>query len=115
MLSLYRRHLQKCPHRSKGQAYTKCSCPIWCDGDLDGDRYRRSLETRDWQRAIRKIAALEDPQAPRVKPVKEAIAAFLNHVASLEHSTQRKYRNVLAKLEEFCEKRGIGDIMQANV
>jgi hypothetical protein len=36
MLNLYRRHLQTCPHRAKGQSYTKCSCPIWADGQLDG-------------------------------------------------------------------------------
>ena len=43
MLNLYRRHVRKCPHRAKGQAYTKCSCPIWCDGELNGKRYRKSL------------------------------------------------------------------------
>src|SRR3974390_3132757 len=35
-------------HRS---AYTKCSCPIWCDGELNGERYRRSVGLRDWNRA----------------------------------------------------------------
>jgi len=65
MLSLWRRHLKSCPHRKKGRPHTKCSCPIWCDGEIDGARCRHSLETCDWQRAIRKLAALEDPQAPR--------------------------------------------------
>ena len=62
MLNLYRRHLSDCkPGRKKGAAYTGCSCPIWCDGTLNGQRTRKSLETRDWQRAIRKLAAIEDP------------------------------------------------------
>ena len=37
MLTPYRRHLKKCPHRGKGRKYTKaakCSCPLWCDGTL---------------------------------------------------------------------------------
>ena len=114
-LNLYRRHLKKCPHRNKGQNYTKCSCPIWCDGELEGKRYRHSLNTCDWQRAIRKLAALEDPRAPRVKPVADAITAFQNHILSLEPSTQRKYKNVLSHLRAYCEQSGVADIMQLTV
>ena len=32
VLNLYHKHLSKCPHRAKGQSYTKCSCPIWMYG-----------------------------------------------------------------------------------
>ncbi len=122
MLNLYRRHLKKCPHRgdvkqdpTKGRGWIKCSCPIWADGELNGAEYRKSLQTREWQRAIRKLAAIEDPKAPRVKPVAEAIAAFENHVLSLESSTQRKYKNVLTHLWDYCERAGVHDIMQLTV
>ena len=115
MLSLWRRHLKSCPHRKRGRSYTRCSCPIWCDGEIDGARCRHSLETCDWQRAIRKLAALEDPRAPRVKPVSDAITAFENHILPLEASTQRKYKNVLAHLGEYCERKGLHDIMQLTV
>lgn len=115
MLSLYRRHLRTCPHRGKGQNYTKCSCPIWCDGELNGERCRQSLKTRDWQRAIRKLAALEDPRAPQVKAVVEAITAFEHHILSLESATQRKYRNVLAQFRGYCERAHVHDLVQLNV
>src|ERR1035437_822158 len=115
MLNLYRRHLQKCPHRAKGVAYTKCSCPIWCDGELNGARVRESLKLHDWQRAIRKAAAMEDPQAPRGKPIAEALAAFENHIQPLEDSTQRKYRNVLAQIREYCAGAGLADLMELTV
>jgi hypothetical protein len=127
MLSLYRRHLKKCPHRAKsttgkhckdrneGAAFIKCSCPIWCSGKLNGEPVRESLETRDWQRAIRKLAALEDPKAPRVKAVAEAITAFENHTLSLQSGTQRKYKNVLAQLRAYCHRAGVGDVMQVTV
>jgi integrase len=115
MLNLWRRHLKSCPHRRKGRSHTKCSCPVWCDGEVDGTRYRCSLETCDWQRAIRKLAAIEDPQAPRVKSVQDAITAFENHILSLEASTQRKYKNVLAHLKAYCERKGLHDIMQLTV
>ncbi|MDP9054619.1 MAG: tyrosine-type recombinase/integrase [Acidobacteriota bacterium] len=115
MLSLYRRHLKTCPYFAKGTAHTKCSCPIWCDGELDGKRYRRSLEVRDWQRAIRKVAALEDPTLPRLKPVTDAVEAFENHILSLETSTQRKYKNVLAELSGYCQRAGVRDLCELTV
>src|SRR5262245_60903580 len=62
MLSLWRRHLKNCPHRKKGRLCTKCSCPIWCDGDVDGKRVRKGLDTQDWGRATRKLAEIEDPR-----------------------------------------------------
>ena len=59
MLDLYRRHTPKCPHRAKGQGWTKCSCPIWCDGTLNGKRVRRSVGLRDWARAVKRIERWE--------------------------------------------------------
>src|ERR1044071_7310609 len=115
MLSLWRRHESKCTHKHRGRAYIKCSCPIWCDGEIDGRRIRRSLGPRDWARAGRKLAALEDPHGLRIKPLAEAIAAFENHIISLQSSTQRKYRNVLMQLRDFCKGAGIQDVMQLNV
>lgn len=47
--------------RSKGWLYTKCSCPIWCDGEIDGNRIRKAMDTRDWARANRNLARFEDP------------------------------------------------------
>jgi hypothetical protein len=52
----------------------------------------KSLDTRDWQRALRKKAEMEDPDAPRVKTVADAATAFEQHILSLEASTQRKYK-----------------------
>ena len=115
MLNLYRRHLKQCAHRAKGAAYTKCSCPIWCDGKLNGQRVRESLETRDWQRAIRKLAAKEDPSAPLVKSVAAAISAFENHIQPLAQSTRRKYKNVLAKLREYCKGARLQDLQELTV
>jgi hypothetical protein len=32
MLTIWRRHTNRCPHREKGRNYLKCNCPIWADG-----------------------------------------------------------------------------------
>src|ERR1017187_6536464 len=95
MLNLYRRHLQKCPHRAKGAGYTKCSCPVWCDGELNGERYRHSLGTRNWGRAGFRLAKLEAPGARQPKPIPEAIEAFHTSVGNLAVATRTKYQRVL--------------------
>jgi site-specific recombinase XerD len=73
------------------------------------------LETRDWQRAIRKLAALEDPKAALVKPIAEAIIAYENHILSLGQSTQSKCKNILLHLAAYCRSAGLDDIMQITV
>jgi len=83
MLNLWRRHTPKCPHRRKGRFYVKCTCPIWVDGELNGKRFRRSTGVKDWQRALRKLAAWDRPDAPSLKPISEAIAAFQLHCRDL--------------------------------
>jgi hypothetical protein len=63
------------PKGKRVQDDTKCSCPIWCDGELNGKRHRQSLKTRDLATRNSELAAIEDPKAPRVKSVADAITA----------------------------------------
>ena len=58
MLTIYRRHIKTCSHRSEGRKYRRCHCPIWVDGFLDGQQIRKALRdpdrhnsVRDWQKA----------------------------------------------------------------
>ena len=103
MLQLYRRHSRTCPHRKKGRTYTKCTCTIHADGELNGKRFRASTGVRDWQRALRKQAAWESPDTPILKPVQDAIDAFLTHYREFAPSTLRKYRNVMNHLADYCD------------
>jgi site-specific recombinase XerD len=129
MLNLYRRHVRDCPHRAKGREHTKCSCPIWADGLLDGKRCLRSLKTRDWQRAIRIAERLERPNSERTdlnpcaqpgcparvehgrcqehqKSMSAAIASFHGATSDIANSTKRKNKRVLQSLAEFMAARG---------
>jgi integrase len=116
-LEPYRRHTATCPHRDKGQNYTKCKCPIWCDGELDGRRYRKSLKTRDWARAARRIGKLEEPGKKREpKTVSESIRLF--HEArqgQTAKATQAKYRRVLGYLEKAAASKGLRGIDEFSV
>jgi site-specific recombinase XerD len=109
-LNIYRRHKEGCKHRDKGAAYTKCACPIWVDGELHGRRYRKSLGVRDWQRAMRKLAALESPDARPSKTVAEAIQGFHDAMVDLAPSTMLKNRRTLRLLGDLAAGRGVRDI-----
>jgi site-specific recombinase XerD len=115
MLSLYRRHTRKCKYRAKGRDHVKCTCPLWCDGILDGKDYRRSLKTHDWQRAVRKLAALESPDGPVFKPVDEAVDAFLAHCHDLSPGTRRKYKNIMEHVRAFCKTESIDILSELDV
>ena len=123
-LRLYRRHLKKCSHRKKGREYTKCSCPIWVDGYLNGEDYRRSLNTWDWQRAIRLVERLERPNSERndlvfceqlgcnmrveegrcerhQKTISGAVEAFHKAHKHLGYGTQRNYNRAFRYLQRY--------------
>jgi len=112
MLSLWRRHVAACPHAAKGRRYTKCDCPIWTDGTLNGARYRKPLDLRDWTRAVRKVAALEDPDAPPSKPIEAAVTAFAAHCNDLAPATQAKYKVTLRELRKYSEGAGLVDLLE---
>jgi site-specific recombinase XerD len=121
MLTLYRRHLTGtnakggplCAHADKGRAYTKCSCPIWADGDVEGRGHvRQSLKTRDWQRAIRKLAALEDPNAAQCKAITEATAAFEEHYHDRAPATRSKLAVTMRELRTYCKDAGLSDLSE---
>jgi site-specific recombinase XerD len=100
VLNTYRRHLVDCRHALKGQAYTLCKCPIWCDGTLKGKRVRRSLGTNDAATALKKVAELESGQTSAAVSVAAAAAAFLSVCAdrNLKESTITSYRKTLDHL-----------------
>lgn len=112
MLSLWRRHELKCPHRRKGRAWIKCQCPVWCDGELDGTRIRKSMETRDWARAGRKLADLEERTRGKAEPerrrkaILEAVNIFLAQL-SAQPSTNKKYGRILNFFSAFASARSL--------
>src|SRR5690242_14287574 len=114
MLALWRRHEIDCPHKKHGRSAVKCQCPIWCDGEIGGRRIRHSLKTRDWARAGRRLAELEERlnkealgEAPKKRQrLKDATAAFLGQ-CQIGSSTEKKYKRVMNFLVEFGEARGV--------
>ena len=107
-LTLQRRHTARCPDRDKGVNFLRCRgrCPLWACGTVHGKRIRRSLKTRDLQRAARRLADLQTDQGERAT-LEQAADAFLAAHADRASETLRKYRRILAFLSEFCRSRDV--------
>ena len=126
MLALWRRHLKDCPHRIKGRAHIKCACPIWCDGEVNGKRIRKSMDTRDWARAMRNLGKIEDPAygmqfclhsgcralvragrcASHTREIAGAVSAYHEAHPDLEPETKRKRLKVLRFLGSYWTAAG---------
>src|SRR5437667_8493173 len=98
MLTIYRRHINTCAHRSEGRKYRRCRCPIWTDGFLGREEVRKSLSTRDWGKAqgiIRQWDA-EGSQNSEAEPVtiSQAWTEFLDDpkARNLRERTINKYK-----------------------
>lgn len=103
MLTTYRRHLAGCPHKGKGQSYTLCACPAWVRGIVDGKKVRRSLQTADAGKAVRRaeqIAAGRDVTSV-IEPVSPTLSYTCNAFLSacrdraLKESSIDSYRRTL--------------------
>jgi integrase len=127
MLTLWRRHESDCPHKGKGRKWTNCNCPIHCDGEVNGARIRKSMDTRDWARARRNLDRIEDPKSGlqqciqpgcremvegarcgrHTKEIAPAIAAYHDAHLDTALSTQQSLGRTLGFLEDFTSKRGL--------
>ena len=113
MLTIYRRHLKTCEHKSEGRKYRRCRCPIWVDGFLGTVEIRKSLEMRDWEKAQSTVreweaeGALREPEAAQIT-LAQAQEDFLRDAEArgLRESTLKKYRVMLAQLTAFAVQEG---------
>lgn len=112
MLTVYRRHRPDCRHKSRGRKFLRCSCPLWCDGELDGRRFRRSLGSTDLEEAQVRVRHLESgglsgqPAAPEAE-VEDLERAFLAgaRARQLKPATIGKYEGLFRDMQRFAEER----------
>jgi integrase/recombinase XerD len=115
MLTIYRRHRRDCEHRSKGRKYRRCRCPMWADGFLGDREIRKSLDTRDWEKAqetIREweVVGLENTSSgSRFLTIEQAQREFIADAEArkLKERTIYKYRLLFRQLTAFAEEEGI--------
>jgi integrase len=99
MLTLYRRHRSTCKHRSR--RYKSCSCPIWAQGVLRGEVFRRSLDLTSWEAASRKIIELEIQGEGDAVSVREVCDRWIDDciARNLKEQGLKKYRHIAAELK----------------
>lgn len=124
MLTVYRRHLQTCPHKAEGRRYRRCKCPIWIDGFAGGRDVRESMRVRDWEKAHEIAREWEltgrDPRIdqPTTEPttIAAATAAFIADAEArgLAPSTRKKYRVLFDQLSAFAAHRGMRYLTEWN-
>ncbi len=128
MLTIFRRHRRRCPHRAKGRDWRRCSCTLSVEGTLpDGERVRKTLNTGSWEVGNEMVRAMEAGGPSAAITVTDAIERFLADAAarSLSEPSMKKYRVLLqgrresdtssATLGEFAQGRGHQLLKQLDV
>lgn len=116
-LYVYRRHQRKCPYRKDGRRkHAKCKCRVWVDGSLNGEEIRKSLGTRNWERAtdiVREWEVNGHSHATETKELpatlKECWDIFIADLVArnLSKSTIRKYRLLHRQISQFAITKGL--------
>src|ERR1022692_1641783 len=123
MLTIYRRHLKNCEHRSEGRDYRRCKCPVWVDGFLGGVELRESLRSRNWEKAAETIHEWEsrgskfEAKQKDLVTVARACEAFEADAKArdLREPTLYKYKLLFRRLREFADGRGLRFVAEHNL
>ncbi len=100
MLTLYRRHRAKCKYTARR---AKCSCPIWVQGILQGEKIRQSLDLTNWEAAQKKVRDWEIHGIKAVMSLPDAYDRFLAQHKVNDHAkvTIDKQRQLKRETVDF--------------
>jgi integrase/recombinase XerD len=114
VLAIYKRHASPCPQKSR--QYRRCNCPCWVEGTVEGNYYRKSLKTRNWERATKLAREIEEGKKPRIA-ITEATDAFVRDAEArgLRPASVYKYRLLFKQLKAFSEKEGLQLLSECDV
>jgi hypothetical protein len=116
VLSPYRRHTRLCKRFSKPnpQEFTRCNCPVWCYGVIEGKEVRKSMKMRDWKRALETTERWNKslPDAVPIVTVKDAVDAFIRHrkMRNMTDSTIASHRKTFVHLVDLCGSKPITSV-----
>ncbi len=104
MLSLYRRHRATCKYSARR---AKCSCPIWVQGVLRGEKVRQSLDLTNWEAANKAIRDWEVQGKDNVVSLTAAYDRLISQyeVSGAAEATIGKHKLLKRELVEF-----LGDV-----
>src|SRR5262249_44126924 len=106
---IWRRHTDLCG--SKDRADPRCGCPIYKEFRVGRKRFRKTLKTRNWQRALAD-ARREELHGIQAKPkspsIEQACETYLQDAEArgLREPTLYKFRLLFRQLQEFAKEIG---------
>lgn len=105
-----RRHAPPC--ESTNRSDPRCGCPIYQEFRVGKKRFRKSLKTRNWQKAIaeaRKNELEAFKQKPKSPTIEQACAAYLQDATAreLREPTLYKFKLLFRQLKEFAANEGL--------
>ena len=116
MIKAYRRHSAECGH--KGRNYHRCSCPIWVDRVVEGKRRLKSLKTRNWEAAQKKILKYQvGGKDEEHRTIFDATEAFVRDAEArgLRPASIYKYKLLFKQLNAFADDKGLTNITELDV
>jgi integrase/recombinase XerD len=104
---IWRRHVAPC--NSTDRSDPKCGCPIYKEYRAGKKRHRRTLKTRNWQKALA-VARKEELEGvkPKSPSIQEATEKYLKDgkARNLAEPTLDKFRLLFRQLDEFAQDKG---------
>jgi integrase len=103
MLTIFRRHFEKCKHAHKGRKHRHCRCPIAVEGNIDGVMVRKTLDRRDWDAAQKQVRQWESFGFKESMTLVDAYDRFIEqHMANgSADETIKKHRRLKKSAVEF--------------
>jgi integrase/recombinase XerD len=107
---IWRRHTAPC--QSTDRCDARCGCPIYEEFRVSKKRFRRTLKTRNWQKALAdaRRKEIEGTQAKRESPtIEQACERYIQDAKAreLREPTLYKFRLLFRQLQEFSTAQGL--------
>jgi integrase len=118
MIILWRRHIPGCPVKNR-EEMRECSCPIFKEWRVNGRRFRKSMKTKNYQKALSIIRQeeLTGVKKTTTSPkVMDACDKYLLDTTArgLKEPTLYKFRLLFRQLQDFSAEQGIVFISDFN-
>jgi integrase/recombinase XerD len=115
---IWRRHVAPC--ESTDHSDPKCGCPIYQEYRVGKKRFRRSLKTRNWQKALAEARQKElegFKQKTKSPTIEQACDAYLADAKAreLREPTLYKFRLLFRQLQDFAKDKGLVFVSDFNL
>jgi hypothetical protein len=115
---VWRRHVAPC--ESTDRTDPRCGCPIYQEYRVNRKRFRRTLKTTNWQKALadarqKEMGGFKDnPKSPSIE---QACDKYLEDAKAreLREPTLYKFRLLFRQLQEFAKDKGLVFVSDFNL